>query len=246
MTRFAQMRKISFISITLILALIPCSAWSQSKKQYVRQGNKEYQDKKYADAEVSYRKALAKDSNYVKADYNLANSMYRQKHFKEANLYYQKLLEDPNLDKNLKKETYYNMGNSYVQQGLESSNSNPMESFQNAVDAYKNSLRIDPKDADAKYNLAYAMKYLQQEQQKQQQQNNDKNDNKQDKKDQQQQQNNNQQQQRQQQQEEQQQKEMKKNDAERILNALKNNEKQTLEKNKKKEKGKPEIIEKDW
>jgi alpha-galactosidase/6-phospho-beta-glucosidase family protein len=132
-----------------------------------------------------------------------------------------------------------------------------------SIDAYKNSLRLDPADNDAKYNLAYAQKMLEKNQQQQQQQ--QQNKDKQDQPDQDQQ---NQDQQKQEQEKEQEQQEQKdeladqqqqqqqqskpqeisKADAERILEALKNDEKQTLEKLKQAQIKMTRVVksEKDW
>ena len=134
-----------------------------------------------------------------------------------------------------------------------------MEKFKNAIASYQNSLKMNPKDEDAKYNLSYARKMLQQmQQQNQQQQQNDQQqqDNQQqdknnkDNKDNNEQQNkdnsqqNQDQQQNQHPQESDKKQEQKKKDAERILDAVKNNEKKTLDKQKVKVRGGK--IEKDW
>jgi tetratricopeptide (TPR) repeat protein len=138
-----------------------------------------------------------------------------------------------NEDKNKKSASLYNLGNSLLM----------ANKVQESIDAYKSSLKIDPENMETKYNLAYAqdlLKKQQQQQQKdQQKQNQDKNDqkkdqqNKQDNKDQNQDkkqdqnQNNDQKQQPRQQQ---QQQGISKEDAERVLNALANDEKNVQEK----------------
>ena len=130
-----------------------------------------------------------------------------------------------------------------------------------SINAYENALRLNPGDEDTKYNLAYAQRMLRQQQNnKQNNQNKNQNQKKQDQQQQQQQQQQQkeqqqkeqQQQQEQKQQQEQQQKQaqkgqMSKEDAERMLEALKNDELKTLEKvNKKQTQGAPVKIEKDW
>jgi Ca-activated chloride channel family protein len=111
------------------------------------------------------------------------------------------------------------------------------DKIKESIDSYKGSLRLDPDNVDAKYNLAYAQDLLKQEQQQQQQnqqdqQNQDQKDeqgkeNKDQTSDQQQPQ---QQQQQQEEQKEQQQQGISKEDAERVLNALANDEKDIQEK----------------
>lgn len=255
--------------ILLCLVLISLSAghpsiYAQDYRSNTRKGNKVYDKKQYSDAEILYRKALASDSTFYKAQYNLGDALYKDKRYDEAVNYYNKVLENPTADASAKAKAYYNMGNSYLQSGLDNrTDPAAMEKFKNAISSYQNSLKINPKDNDAKYNLSYAKKMLQQMQQQNQQQQNqnqqqqnqqqqqDKNN--QDNKDKNQQQNQDNEQQQQQNQDNQQQQrqqgtdkkqEQKKKDAERILDAVKNNEKKTLDKQKVKVRGGK--IEKDW
>lgn len=259
--------------ILLCLVLISLSAghpsiYAQDYRSNTRKGNKVYDKKQYSDAEILYRKALASDSTFYKAQYNLGDALYKDKRYDEAVNYYNKVLENPTADASAKAKAYYNMGNSYLQSGLDNrTDPAAMEKFKNAISSYQNSLKINPKDNDAKYNLSYAKKMLQQMQQQNQQQQNqnqqqqnqqqqqdknnqdnkDKNqqqnqDNQQQNQDNEQQNQDNQQQQRQQGTDKKQ--EQKKKDAERILDAVKNNEKKTLDKQKVKVRGGK--IEKDW
>lgn len=219
-------------------------------------GNKLYLDSSFQNAEISYLKALANDSTYYKAHYNLGNAQYRQDNFEGAVAQYQNTLQNPTLTKDERADAYHNMGNAYMKS----------QDYQKAIDAYVEALKNRPGRNDSRYNLAYAQKMLQQQQQQQNQQNKDnKNqDNKNQDKNQQQQQQNQQdkdkdkQQQQQQQQnsdnsrqqqspQQQQRQKQKEQEAERILRALENQEKNTLEKIKKEEhRGKGSPVEKDW
>ena len=251
--------KILFCLVLISLSAGHPSIYAQDYRSNTRKGNKVYDKKQYSDAEILYRKALASDSTFYKAQYNLGDALYKDKRYDEAVNYYNKVLENPTADDSAKAKSYYNMGNSYLQSGLDNrTDPAAMEKFKNAISSYQNSLKINPKDNDAKYNLSYAKKMLQQMQQQNQQQQNqnqqqqqDKNN--QDNKDKNQQQNQDNEQQQQQNQDNQQQQrqqgtdkkqEQKKKDAERILDAVKNNEKKTLDKQKVKVRGSK--IEKDW
>jgi len=129
------------------------------------------------------------------------------------------------MNENNKKKSagLYNLGNSLLK-------ANKLEE---SIDAYKGSLRLDPKNPEAKYNLAYAQDLLRQQQQQQQQkqnqqqQQNNKDQNKDQDKEKEQDQNKDQNQQQQQQKDNQ---TISKEDAERILNALENDEKNVQEK----------------
>jgi len=127
------------------------------------------------------------------------------------------------MNENIKKKSagLYNLGNSLLK----------ANKLKESIDAYKGSLRLDPKNPEAKYNLAYAQDLLRQQQQQQkqnqQQQQDNKDQNKDQNKEKEQDQNKDQNQQQQQQQDNQ---AISKEDAERILNALENDEKNVQEK----------------
>jgi tetratricopeptide (TPR) repeat protein len=145
------------------------------------------------------------------------------------------------MDKNIRSKAFHNLGNTYLQN----------KDYQKAVEAYKQSLKANPTDIDTKYNLSYALQMLKQQQQQQKNNKNNKNDKdkKEDKKDENQksQQNNDNQQNKDKKQQEQKQKQLKKEEAERMLEALKNDEKKTLDKVKKqKVVGVKVKTEKDW
>lgn len=154
----------TYTAFIFMLLFFVGNVYSQtSKKQLVRKGNAEYKDKKYAEAEIEYRKAVVKDSLYFKANFNLANTLYNQKKYKEASLYYAKLLTFKDITNTEKAELHYNLANSYLQQGLNNTNAVPSEDIKKAIEQYKKSLRLNPTNKNAKYNLAYAQKYLQQD-----------------------------------------------------------------------------------
>jgi tetratricopeptide (TPR) repeat protein len=197
----------------LLLTILFSSAiflgvFSQNEKKFIREGNKQYDEGNFAESEVQYRKALTKNPNSFKGKFNLGDAMYEQKNFAESGKLYNELTET-NVGESEKSGAYYNLGNSYMSE----------KKYKESIEAYKNSLRLNPDDEDARYNLEYARKMLQQQQQ-QQQQNQDQNKEDQDKKDQNKDQQDNQQQPQQ----------ISKEDAKRMMEALKNNEKKTLQK----------------
>jgi tetratricopeptide (TPR) repeat protein len=230
-----------YILLILVIFATSVNTFSQNEKKFIREGNKLYDQKKYNDAEVKYRKSLQKDSTYFNGRYNLANALYKQKNYDEASRLYSTLV-DKEKDNKIKSNVYHNLGNSYLQK----------KEFEKSIDAYKQSLKYNPKDYDTKYNLSYAMQMLKQQQQ-QEQKNKDNKDNK-DKKDDQKKQDQNKDKQQEnkenqdkKQQEQQKQKQVKKEDAERMLEALKNDEKKTMDKVKKEKAiGVKAKIEKDW
>jgi Ca-activated chloride channel homolog len=223
------------VKVLMICAFIFLSVAinAQSDKKYIRKGNKEYEKKSFSESEVLYRKAIDKNKQSSDAVFNVGDALYKQNKFEDAG---KQFVENINLneDKKKKSEGMYNLGNSLLK----------ANKVQESIEAYKGSLKLRPDNKEAKYNLAYAQDLLkqQQEQKKQQQdkqkqdqnKDNKKEDQKKDQKDQdkkdndQQKDNNNQDKQQQKQQEQQQ--GISKDDAQRLLNALANDEKNVQEK----------------
>ena len=218
---------------------------AQSVRSLVNSGNDHYEKGEYGDAEVNYRKALERQQSLLPGRFNLGNALHKQGKFQESISEYETLLR-PTTPREAESGIYYNIGNSHLKQ----------QQYQEAVRSYVEALKRDPSDVDAKYNLSYALEKLRQQQQQQKQ---DKNKNKQDQ-DKQKQQNQQQQQQNQQQQQQksqpppqqnqqqqarQQEKKMSKADAERILQVLRNNEKDVQKKLRARQAVRPRS-EKDW
>ena len=212
------MKFISFFSFIFIAVSV---VNAQSIRSLMNEGVALYDGKKFADAEVNFRKGLEKEPDNFIAHFNLGDSYFKQEKYEDAVKSYQNALSKTNDDR-YKAKTHYNIGNSLLKSGK----------LKESIEAYKNSLKLNPNDNDAKYNISYALKLLQQQQDQQQNKDQNKDQNQDQNKDQnkQEQQNNqdqqdqkqNDQQQKQQQQQEQ---KMSKEEAERVLNALKENEK---------------------
>ena len=230
----------------IVMAMLLASAGAYAQKtdrDYLRSGNKLYADSLFVKAEVDYRKALDVNPKSTDAMYNLANSLLMQQKAKEAMEQFEAAsrLEK---DKDKLAQIYHNMGVI-----LQSSKQLPQ-----CIEAYKQSLRNNPEDDETRYNLVLAQKQLkdqQQQQQKQDQQDQKKQEKKEDqKKDQnkdQQDQNKKDQQQNQNQQQQQPNKdEMSKENAEQLLRAAMQDEKNVQDKVKKHLKVRGRKLEKDW
>lgn len=182
--------------ILLAMAAVPAfSAASQSdastrrERNFIREGNKLYEEKRYADAEVSYRKALEENAASEVAMYNLATSLLRQSGSSNPNEGNNPLSEAQSLLQNVAQTAqkaeiaecaFYNLGN------LAYNN----QQYDQAINMYKGALRKNPDNDKARENLRMAQLKLQQQQQQQNQdQNQDKQDQNQDQQQNQQQQN---------------------------------------------------------
>ena len=186
------------ISFVLLLTLLPLNGMAQnsSTRHVMRQGNRHYNKEQYDKAEMRYRKALENDSTYWTGHYNLGNALYRQQHYTQAADHYTHALQNSRLDTAQRCRLLHNRGNSYLKAGI-ADRENGGNYLQQAVDDYREALKMDPRNDSTRYNLAYAQRLLRQQQNQQNKnQNKDQNQQNQD----QQQQNQNQQQQQNQQQ----------------------------------------------
>ncbi len=210
----------NFIILTTFL-FFTATTIAQEERKIIRQGNKAYSEKKYTEAEELYRKALEKKPQSLEANYNVGNVLYKQnKHLDAASKY--SSLANSTDDKREKAYIYHNMGNSYLK----------ANKLGESIDAYKQALKLNPDDKETKFNLAYAQRMLVQQQQQQQNKNKDKKE--QEKKDDQKKDQQNQDQQDkkddQKQKEQQQNKNISQEDANRILEAMQNEEKELQKK----------------
>jgi tetratricopeptide (TPR) repeat protein len=242
------------IFLVLVFSTIQLSA--QSDKKLIRKGNKDFQKSEYQEAEKYYSKALETNPSSNNAAFNLGTSRYVQENFEEAVKDFDRAAS-MSLKPEKEAEALYNLGNSLMS----------LEKYQESVEAYKRVLRAQPDNEDARYNLAYAQWKMKQQQNQQQDQPQDQQQDQQDQNQDQQKENQEQQDQQQDQQEhsEQQQQadsdqqqqqgkqqpkpqQLTKEDAERMLQALQNNEKKTMDKvNEQKVKTSARISkEKDW
>lgn len=241
---------ILFVSALLIMSNVN---YAQPDRKTNNKGVDAFVSGNYAEAEVNFKKGLEKAPDSFIANFNHGDALYKQERYDEAVSSYKAALGNADNDF-LKAKIHHNIGNSLLKS----------DKIQESIDAYKTALKHNPDDDDTKYNLSYALSMLnnedqdqQQDQNKDQQDKNDQNQQDQQNKDQNQDQENNDQQQNQPQpqdqesqqdnlkQRQQQEAKISKEDAERILEALKNNEKD-LQKELRKKTGRPVKTDKDW
>jgi len=150
----------------IMLMLIFMSAQAQSDRNSIREGNRLFRSGKFAESEVSYRKAMEKNPRNPQAAYNLGNALFAQRKDSAAVVAYQSgvQLETSKIRKAM---GYHNIG--VVCQSH--------KMFAEAIEAYKNALRLNPKNDQARYNLELCKRQQKNQQNKQ---NQDKQDQKKD------------------------------------------------------------------
>lgn len=183
------MKGMKYILTSVLAILCAAQMFAQVDRHDVRAGNRKFKKEDWREADISYRKALVKDSTSVAANYNLANTAYRQKNYDEAGKLLDRIKDSAPASSHVS-DYWFNAGDVALAK----------KDYQAAVNAFKSALLANPSDLEAKENYIYAKKKLEDQQkngggQNDQNQNQDQNQNNQDNKDQQNDQQNNQNQQ---------------------------------------------------
>ena len=164
--RFFKGKRRYSSAMTLLMLMTAMAANAQNDRDYIREGNRNFRSGKFAEAEVSYRKSIEKNPRNPQAAYNLGNALFAQKKDSAAVVAYESgvQLETSAIRKSM---GYHNMGVICQSHKM----------FSEAIEAYKNALRLNPKDDEARYNLEICKKQQKKQQNKQ---NQDKQDQKKD------------------------------------------------------------------
>ena len=156
--------------LTLIaFVCISIFATAQPYQKDIKSGNKAFEQKSFADAEVNYKKAAEANPEGFEGWFNLGDALYKQGRYDEALEAYEKGGQFAG-SKYRAAAALHNIGNTYSSK----------KQFDKAAEAYKEALRQNPNDAETRYNLAKALRELKQQEQ---QNKDDKDQNKDDKKD---------------------------------------------------------------
>ena len=125
-------RRVAYIFLWLCVLCMTTDVLlqAQSVRSIVSGGNDLFKEKKYADAEAEYRKALEKEKDIMQGSFNLGDALHKQQRYDEAIQSYDQALEKTT-DKKTQAQLYHNIGNAYVES----------KQFQEGINAYKNSLK---------------------------------------------------------------------------------------------------------
>lgn len=244
-------KRSAFILAALMMVIL---ANGQNDRKVIRDGVRAYDDQEFSEAEVQFRKAENINPESFEAEFNTGAALYAQEKYEETVKQYESLLEQSD-DNGRTAQIWHNIGNSLLE----------AQQYGPSIEAYKNSLRKNPSDEETRYNLAYAKQKLKEQQQKQEQQDQKQNKDQQDqdqnkdqqnqkqKEDQKDQDQNRDQQDQKQNRDQQDQKqqpgpqEISKEDAERMLNAIQQQEKDVKDKVDKEKAAATKVkTEKDW
>ena len=158
-------RTIKFIVVAL-LTLFVCgevSAQQMKERGLVRKGNRQFKREQFEKSVDSYQRALQHDSTSFEAKYDLASALYRTERYEKAEKTLLGIVNDTTRTELERGEVAYNLGNTQFAQ----------QKYKEALSSYRQAMRCNPNDEDAKFNYAFTKRLIQQ--QEQQQQNQDQN-----------------------------------------------------------------------
>ena len=164
---------ISATAVVITLLVIPSvTAQRMPERRFVRKGNRQYERGNFERSIERYMQALQKDSTSFEALYDLGNALFRAERAEAAEQALALAAADTTRTDAERAEAFFNLGDVQFRR----------QNLQAALESFKNSLRLNPSDMEAKYNYAYTKKLLEQndEQNDQNQndnQNNDQNQN---------------------------------------------------------------------
>ena len=162
---------IKISSLFLVIFITSC-LYSQTieSKLSLQKGNQSYIKGDYNTSSSNYNNSIISDENNLDAFFNNGNSSLMAGKFEEARNYYKNYIDKSDSEED-KSKAHYNVGNSflteYAKETKETGKSNG-EYLQKAINEYKQSLRYNPQDRDARYNLSYATKLMQNQKNKDQ------------------------------------------------------------------------------
>lgn len=163
--------------VLAILAVIVASlisgevvAQKMPERRLVRKGNRQYERGDYDNSIDNYSRALRYDPKSFEAKFNTANVQFRRafadsvqldvKMIEKAEQTLRKLAQDSTRTDIERADVAYNLGNSLFMQQM----------FKEALNSYRDAMRLNPDDQEAKYNYALTKEMLKQQQQQQQNQ----------------------------------------------------------------------------
>ncbi len=249
---------ITVLSYSIVIAFLFVSTAFSQTRSTINDGVDKYEKGDFVGASENFKKSIDEKFENYKGHFNLGDALYKQEKYEDAINAYKNAMALAGTDEQ-KAEVFHNVGNTLLKS----------QKMKEAIGAYTESLKLNPDDLETKYNLSYALKQMQQQNKDKDQDKNDENkddkkddqkkdqnkddqqkdkdEKKEDKKDQQNQDNKDEKKDEQKQNQQQQQPppEISKEEAQRILDALKDDE-ADMQKELRKKKGKKVKVEKDW
>ena len=155
------MNRVIYIVVALSLFVVAEGvAQKMPERGWTRVGNIAHLLKSFPHSVAAYEKALEQNPDLFEAQYNLASAMIETQRYDAAEKILSTLALDTLRTEKERRDILYNLGNAQFAQ----------QKYDKALESYRNVMRMNPDDEDAKFNYAYT-KLMQQQQQQQQDQN---------------------------------------------------------------------------
>lgn len=165
----ARVRNSLLMLVVLLGVCGPAYGQMFPERRHIRKGNRLYEEQRMEEAQKSYREALQREPNSIEAGFNLGDSQYAKGEYEAAESSFTDILEAEGVSDELRAKAFYNRGNAQFQQ----------QKLSEALESFKESLRLNPTDLEAKYNYAYTKKLIEQQENNQDQQQQNQNNNQQ-------------------------------------------------------------------
>jgi Ca-activated chloride channel homolog len=151
--------------VTVLLFLLTANVAAGSPAK----GLRDYRSGKYDNALKEFEAALQKNSTDPRLHFNAGTAAYRNQRFEQAAKHFDQTLSAPDLK--LQQQAYYNLGNTLYHLGEQNPDAaKKSEAWEQSIKRYESSLKLNPDDADARFNCDFVKKKLEELKQQQQQQ----------------------------------------------------------------------------
>lgn len=141
-----MMRRYYPILVLLLLSVAPLSA--QTVRIDARRAERSYRKSNYRRAISDYVSSISRDSTYLPAHLGLGDALYRIQDTVSAVRSWMRIAQTPTSDPTVQAQAFHNIGNTLMAK----------KEYDKAIEAYKESLRRNPTDEETRYNLALAIK----------------------------------------------------------------------------------------
>jgi tetratricopeptide (TPR) repeat protein len=138
------MKNVNLILLWLLLILTsvtPASLRADLDRSKIKKGIQSFEKEQWDESLQHFQDALLDDPENPVGHYNVGESLYKKKNYEEALKSYEKALSTDQIA--IREKIYYNLGNTYYQ----------LNKYQEAIQSYIKALDLDPDDQDAKHNL---------------------------------------------------------------------------------------------
>lgn len=131
-----------FIACCLLTTTLP----AQQENTAIRKGNQLYKEGKFEEAMAAYQQAMDQNAQNPASRFNMGNVQFRRNDFAAAEQSFEQAIGLAGSNA-MKQKAYYNKGVALSKQ----------QKLEESIEAWKNALRMDPSDAEARFNLQKAL-----------------------------------------------------------------------------------------